>query len=208
MKKAIGANSILGLAFAVILNLLIPASAQAGIVLKVAYSSDDSEFNTDDDITSEEEWGLWTVTCEIGTPCAKKSRSISESVARARAIKFCKSTDGYGARIKVVNGSGATAGLGNLYAVSIVGFKKRVITVSTPDWDSDEDYPYEDETDDPAYIEDGYEYIYWEGTCRFRGSVSLISSSFYTIYVNGGRGPEYSRAELTKLKWSIYLVDI
>ena len=220
MRKAIRANSILGLAFAVILNLLIPASAQAGIVLKVAYSSDDSEFNaTDLGPTTEQEWGLWTETCKVGTACAKKNRSITENVAKARAIKFCKSTYGYGARIKVVNGSGATAGLGNLNTVSIVGFKKHIEIQNLPDYDPDSNYDpdYEDEDgnssyvneeDDPEYIKNGYEYIYWGGTCRFSGNVSLISSSFYTIYVNGGRGPEYSRAELTKLKWSIYLVDI
>jgi hypothetical protein len=207
MRKAIRANSILGLAIAVILNLLIPTSAQARIVLKIAYSSDESEFNTEEYVTTEEEWGLWTETCEVGTACAKKNRAQTDTAAKARAIKMCKTLDGYRAYIKVVTGSGSTAGLGSLNTVSILGFKKRLITVNTPDWDSDEDYPYEDEVDDPAYIEDGYEYIYWEGICRFSGSVSLISSSFYTIYVNGGRGPEYSRATLTKLKWSVSLVD-
>ena len=206
MKKPLVANSILGLVFAVILNLLMSTSAQAGIVLKVFYSSYESDFNSEG-VDSEEEWGLWTVTCEVGSLCAKKSRAMSDTVAKGRAIKMCKSLDGYGARIKVVTGSGATAGLSNLNTVSITGFKKRIMTVSTPDWDSDEEYPYEDETEDPAYIEDGYEYVYWQGTCQFSGNVSLISSSFYTIYINGGRGPEYSRAELTKLKWRISLVD-
>jgi|LakMenE01Jun11ns_1017448.scaffolds.fasta_scaffold9922512_2 hypothetical protein len=217
MKKPLVANSILGLVFAVILNLLIPASAQAAIVLKVSYSSDDSYFNYGDSIDTEEEWGLWTETCKVGSACAKKNRSITDTVARSRAIKMCKTLDGYGARIKVVNGSSATAGLGNLYTVSIVGLKKYIEIQNLPDYYSDEDEDYyseEDEDsgyvseeDDPEYIKNGYEYIYWEGTCRYSGNVSLISSSFYTIYIDGGRGPEYSRAELTKLKWRIFLVD-
>ena len=207
MKKPLVVNSILALSFAVIFNLLIPANAQAGIVLKVAYSSDDSHFNYDESIDTDEEWGLWTATCEVGSACAKKNRALTDTAAKARAIKMCKSLDGYGARIKVVTGSGATAGLGNLYTVSLSAFKKRIMTVSTPDWDSDEEYPYDDETEDPAYLEDGYEYVYWEGTCRFSGNVSLISSNFYTVYVDGGKGPEYSKAELTKLKWSIFLID-
>ena len=208
MKKSHLSHSILGLTFAVVLNLLIPQNAHAaGIVLKVAYSSDDSYFNLDESIDTDEEWGLWTATCEVGSACAKKNRALPDTAAKARAVKMCKNLDAYGARIKVVTGSGSTAGLGNLNTVSIVGFKKRIMTVSTPDWDSEEEYPYEDETDDPAYIEDGYEYVYWEGTCRFSGNISLISSNFYTVYVNGGKGPEYSKAELTKLKWSIFLID-
>ena len=199
MKKQLIARSTLALTFILIINLLIPQGAQAGIVLRVGYSSDDSYF----DLNVDEEWGLWTANCIVGSSCAKKNRALSDTAAKTRAVKFCKTLDGYGARVKVTTGSGNTAGLGNLNSVSIVGFKKRIGIENLPDYESE----YEDETEDPAYIEDGYEYVYWEGTCRFSGKISLISSSFYTVYVNGALGPEYSKAELAKLKWSILLVD-
>jgi hypothetical protein len=199
MKKPLLARSTLALTLIMILNLSIPQGAQAGIVLKVGYSSDDSYF----DLNVDEEWELWTANCIIGSACAKKNRALSDTAAKARAVKLCKTIDGYNARVKVTTGSGSTAGLGNLKSVSIVGFKKRIGVESLPDYESE----YEDETEDPEYIEDGYEFVYWEGTCRFSGNVPLISSSFYTVYVNGALGPEYSKTELAKLKWSILLVD-
>ena len=80
-----------------------------------------------------------------------------------------------------------------------------------PDYSQEEkDWLYEeysDYEDFPDYLEGGYSWYSIEATCLFSGTIAITSSNAYRIYINGESGPEYSRAELVKMKWAVTLVD-
>ena len=164
----------------------------------------------------EADWPDSTTLCLVDSKCAIDNRKLAVATLKKASTKTtfnfgCKKQDEsfLGSRIKVTSASGATAGLGNLTSVIATNIRWEVETESIEewDWDSGEDYPYEYEEDDPTYIEDGYEYIYFTADCTYSGAVTLTKSNAYTIYIAGERGPEYSYAELAKKKWKVVLTD-
>jgi hypothetical protein len=186
------------------------ASSMAAISLKVTYRVD-AEPNELDDSSM-----MYTETHLVGSTSANAERKKLESFAKQKATKSllvsaCKLNDAFGARIKVIDARGGTAGLSNLNSVSVTSIKVYENIVDLPDYTEEEeeelDAEYSYYADYPDYIEDGYVYYTIEAVCLFSGKVSLINSNAYRIFINGDAGPEYSKAELIKRKWSITLVD-
>jgi hypothetical protein len=179
---------------------------EAAIKLTVQYVT---EFDYIEDIA-----GIDDLTCLIGSKCASDKRKKAAAILKKASTKTafnlgCRDQEvSYiGSRIKVTSASGATAGLGNLKSVVATNIRLLVGTENTADWLSDDDYPYENEEDDPTYIEEGYEYVFLTADCLYSGTVTLTKSNAYTIFIAGERGPEYSYAELAKKKWKVVLTD-
>ena len=188
----------------------ITASA-AGSTLKVTYrvTADPSEL--------EDSSMMYTATNLVGSTAAATERRKLQAVAKltstkSKLISACKLDDSYYARLKVTDARGGTAGLSYLKSVAVTEIKIEENIVDLPDYTEEEaaflEEEYYEYSDYPDYIEEGYVYYSIEATCLFSGTVSLISSNAYRIYINGGAGPEYSRAELIKKKWSIILEDV
>ena len=134
------------------------------------------------------------------------------SKAKSEAITECKNEGVYyNTRIKVLDARNGTAGLGNLKTVTISTMKIGSYLTDLPEYTDEEaeelEYEYEYYEDYPDYIEDGYVNFYLEFTCSHTGSVSLITSNAYKIYVDGDLLGEYSRTELTKMKWSVSVFE-
>ena len=153
-------------------------------------------------------------TCLVDSKCSKDNQKKATLLIKKLSTKTAfdlgckKQDDSYlGSRLKVTNASGATAGLGNLTSVASTNIHWELNTESTPDWSGGGEYPYESEEDDPAYIEDGYEYVSFTADCIYTGGVTLVKSNAYTIFIDGSRGPEYSYGELVKQKWKVTLSD-
>jgi hypothetical protein len=193
-----------------LLSTQIPASA-AGNTLKVTYRVpvDTSEL--------EDSSMMYSVTHLVGSNAASAERRKLQAVAKltstkSKLISACKLDDTYYARLKVTDARGGTAGLSYLKSVTVTEIMVEENIVDLPDYTEEEaaflEEEYYEYSDYPDYIEDGYVYYSIEATCLFSGTVSLISSNAYRIYINGGAGPEYSRAELIKKKWSIILEDV
>jgi hypothetical protein len=185
--------------------------AFAGNVLKVAYAveADFGDLNDDSYLYSE--------TFPVGTSEAISAKKKITGLAKSSATKSkfmlaCKANDSYNARVKVVDARGGTAGLSNLRSISVINVKVSENFADLPDYTEEEaallDEEYFYYSDYPDFVEDGYVYYSIEATCLFSGTVSLISSNSYRIYINGSAGPEYSKSEFDKMKWSIRLVDI
>jgi hypothetical protein len=66
---------------------------------------------------------------------------------------------------------------------------------------------YDSEEDYPDYIEKGYVSYRIEFICSHVGTVSLITSNAYKIYIDGDFAGEYSRTELAKKKWATTFED-
>ena len=153
-------------------------------------------------------------TCLIDSKCASDNRKAAAAILKKTSTKNsfnlgCKKQDEsyLGSRIKVTSASGATAGLGNLTSVVATNIRWEIDTANTEDWEGEGDYPFEYEEEDPSYIEEGYEYVYFTADCTYSGTVTLTKSNAYTIYIAGARGPEYSYTELVKKKWKVVLSD-
>ena len=205
----------LGRTFLVLGVVLSFAFAQVGpsfasLSLKVTYRVDADPNELDDSSM------MYTDTHIVGSANANAERKRLESFAKLKTtnallISACRLNDSYGARIKVVDARGGTAGLSNLNSVSVTGIKVYSNIVDLPDYTEEEEEELEAENDYyedyPDYIDGGYVYYTIEAVCLFSGKVSLINSNAYRIFINGDAGPEYSKAELIKRKWSITLVD-
>lgn len=163
----------------------------------------------------------------------KLKTKMNTSATKKLAVKACKSMDEFGARVKITNGSGGTAGLGNLKAVSATNFRiERLEGLPPedessrdedngldPDGDCDDDgvlnkddWQNDCDEDESPFDVDEEEKELWvsfmiQFDCVFSGKISLSQSKFYTIFINGGRGPEYSVSELVKLKWQVTLTN-
>jgi hypothetical protein len=183
----------------------------AGNVLKVTYVVEADTGDLDDSSS------LYTDTFPVGTVDASSAKKRMATVSKSNATKSklilaCKANDSYNARVKVVDARGGTAGLSNLRSVSVTNIKVYENLRDLPEYTEEEaallDEEYFYYADYPDYVEDGYVYYSIEATCLFSGTVSLISSNSYRIYINGSAGPEYSKSEFDKMKWSIRLVDI
>ncbi len=186
------------------------ASSLAGNTLKVTYrvQADPGELDDSSSLYSD----THLVQSLAAKSELKRLLGVSKLAStRTKLISACKLDDSYFARLKVTDARGGTAGLSNLKSVSVSEIKVVENIVDLPDYSEEEQSELESEyyyyADYPDYIEDGYVYYSIEAMCLFSGSVSLISSNAYRIFINGSAGPEYSKAELIKRKWSIILVD-
>jgi hypothetical protein len=195
--------------FLMILTLLLLLTqngiAVAGNTLKVSYKveadTDNSYFLSDTNLVGSAEALL----------SKKKMILLQKATAtKSRLTAICRSMDSFGARVKVTDARGGTAGLGNLNSVSVANIQVVEEFQDLPDeaYEEDFDYEYDSYEDYPDYIEDGYVYYFINANCFFSGNVSLTSSNAYRVYISGSPGPEYSKAELSKMKWSIKLEDV
>ena len=194
--------------FLMILALLLlitqPGIAVAGNTLKVSYKV---EADTDSPY-------FYSDTNLVGSTEALQSKKkmlllVKATSTKSRLTTTCRSMDSFGARVKVTDARGGTAGLGNLNSVSVANIQVVEEFQDLPDevYEEGLDDEYDFYYDHPDWIEDGYVYYSIKANCFFNGKVSLTSSNAYRIYINGSSGPEYSTAELSKRKWSITLVD-
>ena len=200
-------NFVFAIVTALAFQIVGIPSSHAAIKLTVQYSV---PFEYGDNVTGLDPYE----TCLLDSKCdtdAKKRATAFLKKASTKTLfnSACKKQDTsyLGSRLKVTSATGSTAGLGNLTSVVATNIRWDVETANVEDWMGDGDYPYESEEDDPSYIEEGYEYVYFTANCLYSGSVSLIKSNAYTIFIDGSRGPEYSYAELAKMKWTVVLVD-
>lgn len=132
--------------------------------------------------------------------------------AKSQATAECKDEGVYyNTRIKVLDARNGTAGLGNLKTLTVSTMKIASYLADLPEYTEEEEeeleYEYDYREDYPDYIEEGYVSYYLEFTCSHVGAVSLITSNAYKIYIDGNFVGEYSRTELTKMKWSVSLVE-
>lgn len=141
------------------------------------------------------------------TAFAKTSKAKSEALAE------CKGEDSvyYNSRIKVLDARNGTAGLGNLKTVTVSNMKIAEERSDLPQYTDDEEedlqYEYDYYEDYPDYVEGGYVSYYIEFICSNVGTISLITSNAYKIYIDGDFAGEYSRTELSKMKWSVTFED-
>jgi len=193
--------------FLMVLTLLLlitqPGIAVAGNTLKVSYKveADTWEFPH-----------FYSEVNLVGSTEALQSKKkmlarVKATYTKSLLMDICRIMDSFGARVKVTDARGGTAGLGNLNSVLVADVKVVGEFQDLPLSDIEYGIAYYDLEDHPDYIEDGYVHYSIEANCLFIGKVSLTSSNAYRIYINGSRGPEYSTAELSKMKWSITLVD-
>ena len=141
------------------------------------------------------------------TAFAKTSKAKSESLAE------CKGEDSvyFNTRIKVLDARNGTAGLGNLKSVTVSNMKIAEESNDLPQYTDEEaellDEEYFTYDEYPDYIEEGYVSYYIEFICSNSGTVSLITSNAYKVYIDGDFAGEYSRTELAKKKWSLTYED-
>jgi len=190
-----------------LLQILTLQSSQAAIKLTVQYSIPFSYGDYANGVDS-------LSTCLVDSKCAADNKKKAAVILKKPTTKSaftagCKKQDEsyLGSRIKVTSASGSTAGLGNLTSVVATNIRWDIEYANTLDWLGNEEDYYESEEDDPSYIEEGYEYVYFTADCLYSGTVTLVKSNAYTIYIAGSKGPEYSYAELAKKKWIVVLVD-
>ena len=133
--------------------------------------------------------------------------------AKSEALAECKGEDSvyFNTRIKVLDARNGTAGLGNLKSVTVSNMKIAEEASDLPQYTEEEwefltdEYDYYE--DYPDYIEEGYVSYYIEFICSNSGTVSLITSNAYKVYIDGDFAGEYSRTELAKKKWAITFQD-
>lgn len=130
--------------------------------------------------------------------------------AKKQAIDRCKEEGVYNnARVKVLNASRATAGLGNLKSPTVSTLKVASQFVDLPEYSEEEDEYLEAEyslySEYPDYIEEGYVSFFLEFNCSHLGIISVTNSNFYSIYIDGDYLEEFSKAELVRMKWSIII---
>ena len=189
--------------------------AEAGITLKVKYNieigSEDYEI-TREDLLDDEDNNPFTSRVEpIGSAESRIERMNLFKFAKSKAgfsklTAFCKMTDAYKARVKVIDARGGTAGLGNLKVVSVTDIS--IVSITIIDMVPIIDISIIEDDDLPkfqGYVREEGVWHAIEYTCQFSGSVSLISSNAYRIFINGMAGPEFTKQELTKMKWDITL---
>lgn len=149
----------------------------------------------------------------IGTEDALAEKKRMNAYAKAnnadiikKVTEKCKKGYFYNSRVKIKDARGGTAGLGNLKTLKVDNIKVTELIVSYDTNISreelekiEEEFP--DVTAWPGWIEDGYAAYYLGGVCRFSGSISIISSVAYEVFIKEETYGEYSRTELIKKKW-------
>jgi len=95
------------------------------------------------------------------------------------------------------------------YEVTVVfkGQVNYIVDASSEEEAEELESEYDSYEDYPDYIEEGYVSYFLEFTCSTAGTVSLISSNAYKIYIDGDFLGELSKAELIKMKWSISVLE-
>ncbi len=151
----------------------------------------------------------------VGTPeaLAEKKKMFAyaktnKSRINKMIIDMCKKHSFYNSRVKIKDARGGTAGLGNLKSLKVekIGVLEEVVSydmnMSLEEFEKiEEEYP--DITDWPGWIEDGYSIYGINGVCRYSGSISIISSVAYEVFIQEYPFGEYSRSELIKKKWQL-----
>ena len=207
-------------------------SAQAATTIQVSF--------LENDFVDYESTTLSTPAYLLDSEKEKKAKSeLSKTLKTKSTLKllesWCRQSDNFGARVKVTNSNGGTAGLGNLNSFAVRDIKMEEQLEDLPDftksqerqreldqqaWEQSEidrnlgegldaddlDWKLEDWTD-PDLIEDGYRSWVVSFDCLFSSKVTITTSNAYTVFIDGKRGPEYTRVELSKMKWKITLVD-
>jgi len=190
----------------ILFSLTQTGITNAGINLKVTYKV----LNVDSGDSSPH-----SNTFQVGSAEARVAKKEIASLGQTNGVKSkflseCRKTDEFNSRVKVTDSSGRTAGLGNLRIVSVTDVVVTEAFDDLPAYSEEERASIEEEYgtfywEYPGYEKDGWvEYSLWY-KCAFSGSVSITPSNFYRVYVNGRTGPDYSKSELTKMKWSITL---
>lgn len=199
--------------FIILLALIFLFSNQgqsnAALVLKVTYKV---PLDTD----SEDFDSYYSLSYISGSSQDRVEKKKALDLLKTKQIKTklisgCKYMDVFNARVKITDARNGTAGLGNLKTVTVSEMRVEEQFEDLPDY-TEEEYDllyeeYEFEEDFPDYSKNGYSWYSIEATCLFSGIIAIISSNAYRIYINGESGPEYSRAELVKMKWAVTLVD-
>jgi hypothetical protein len=200
-------KKIIIVSLGVLLSLSQQGPLNASSKMKVTYAVpiDDSSFN------SPGTFAQLKNSSESIQNKKKLQEFLKTKTMKANVIKGCKSLDSFNTRVKILDARNSTAGLANLNSVSAGNFRIVEEESDTPDY-SDEEYErlfsmYDSQEDWPDYVEYGYVSYYLEATCFFSGTVSITASNAYRIILNGKNGPEYSKTELAKQKWSITLQD-
>ena len=183
--------------------------SNAALVLKVTYKV---PLDTD----SEDFDSYYSLSYISGSSKDRVEKKKALDLLKTKQIKTklisgCKYMDVFNARLKITDARNGTAGLGNLKTVTVSEMRVEEQFEDLPDY-TEEEYDllyeeYEFEEDVPDYSKNGYSWYSIEATCLFSGTIAIISSNAYRIYINGESGPEYSRAELVKMKWAVTLVD-
>jgi len=199
--------------FIILLALIFLFSNQgqsnAALVLKVTYKV---PLDTD----SEDFDSYYSLSYISGSSKDRVEKKKALDLLKTKQIKTklisgCKYMDVFNARVKITDARNGTAGLGNLKTVTVSEMRVEEQFEDLPDY-TEEEYDllyeeYEFEEDFPDYSKNGYSWYSIEATCLFSGTIAITSSNAYRIYINGESGPEYSRAELVKMKWAVTLVD-
>ena len=199
--------------FIILLALIFLFSNQgqsnAALVLKVTYKV---PLDTD----SEDFDSYYSLSYISGSSQDRVEKKKALDLLKTKQIKTklisgCKYMDVFNARVKITDARNGTAGLGNLKTVTVSEMRVEEQFEDLPDY-TEEEYDllyeeYEFEEDFPDYSKNGYSWYSIEATFLFSGIIAIISSNAYRIYINGESGPEYSRAELVKMKWAVTLVD-
>ena len=199
--------------FIILLALIFLFSNQgqsnAALVLKVTYKV---PLDTD----SEDFDSYYSLSYISGSSKDRVEKKKALDLLKTKQIKTklisgCKYMDVFNARLKITDARNGTAGLGNLKTVTVSEMRVEEHFEDLPAY-TEEEYDllyeeYEFEEDFPDYSKNGYSWYSIEATCLFSGTIAIISSNAYRIYINGESGPEYSRAELVKMKWAVTLVD-
>lgn len=199
--------------FIILLALIFLFSNQgqsnAALVLKVTYKV---PLDTDsEDFTSYYSLSYISGSSKDRVEKKKALDLLKTKQIKTKLISGCKYMDVFNARVKITDARNGTAGLGNLKTVTVSEMRVEEQFEDLPDY-TEEEYDllyeeYEFEEDFPDYSKNGYSWYSIEATCLFSGTITITSSNAYRIYINGESGPEYSRAELVKMKWAVTLVD-
>jgi hypothetical protein len=149
----------------------------------------------------------------VGTPEAQTQKNkyaafVKSGKAKNKAITACKDHYYFNARLKVLDARGGTAGLGNVKTVTVANLKSVSLVQDIPAYYEDErnalmEQYGSDQSNWPDYIQNGYISYSVAYTCSIVGTVSVISSNAYRIYINSDPLGEFSKSELVKKKWSI-----
>ncbi len=190
----------------IVLALLITQSgiAEAGYLLKVNFTQDARAY---------EKRELRSNVFPVGTEEALAEKKKMFAYLKANKgeinktiIDMCKKDYFYNSRIKVKDARGGTAGLGNLKTLKVENVRvlEEVVSydmnISLEEFEKiEEEYP--DITTWPGWIEDGYAIYGIDGVCRFSGTISIVSSVAYEVFIKEYQYGEYSRSELMKKKW-------
>jgi hypothetical protein len=215
-------NTKFRFSFILILGFFISflPSAQAATTLQISFLEVNS--STDPNLDLE---NFITDTNPKDSKADKQAKSdLSKILKSKNSLKslenVCRRSDYFGAKVKVTNGNGGTAGLGNLNSLALSNLKVVGDLSDLPYFTEEEEdqrnadksawFDENEDADywpDPDFIEGGYRNWRVSFDCLFSSKVAITNSNFYTIFIDGGRGPEYSRAELIKRKWKVTLVD-